>query len=185
MTMIHSCRLLEIIVLGSADTRIRHFRMTFKLPCGSLASRIHYRKDLNIWEIHLLEMSKSHPGRRLDCFTLQLAFLRPSWTYSGLKLNRVVVQSTLPHFSSESSPSGKFWHFQVSHDHDTLLQVIGDNCLDVSFEFQIDAFTETGGAGAGISAPGPVRRNPFLACHKGAAVPLLKRWPSLKVFVIT
>ena len=129
MTMIHFCRLLERIVLGSADTRIRHFRMTFKLPCGSLASQIDYRKDLDFWEIRLAEMSKSHPGRRLDCFTLQLAFLRPSWTYSGLKLNRIVVQSTLLHFSSESSPSGKFWHFQISHDHDTLLQVIGDNCL--------------------------------------------------------
>ena len=86
MTMIHSCRLLEIIVLGSADTRIRHFR---------------------------------------------------------------------------------------------------DNCFDVNFEFQIDAFTEAGGAGEGISAPGPVRRNPFLACRKGAAVPLLKRGPILKVSVIT
>ena len=71
--------------------------------------------------------------------------------------------------------------FQISHDHDTLLQVIGDNCFDVSFYFQIDAFTETGGAGEGISAPGPVRRNPFLACHKGAAVPLRKRRPILKV----
>ena len=47
MTMIHSCRLLEIIVLGSADTRIRHFRITFKLSCGSLASQIDYRKDLD------------------------------------------------------------------------------------------------------------------------------------------
>ena len=61
------------------------------------------------------------------------------------------------------------------------MQVIGDNCFDVSFEFQIDAFTETGGAGEGISTPGPVRRNPFLACRKGAAVPLLERGPILKV----
>ena len=44
----------------------------------------------------------------------------------------------------------------------------------MNFEFQIDAFTETGGAGEGISAPGSARSNPFLACHKGAAVPLLK-----------
>ena len=64
------------------------------------------------------------------------------------------------------------------------MQVIGDNCFDVNFEFQIDAFTETGGAGEVISAPGPVRRNPFLACRKGAAVPLLKRGPILKVPVI-
>ena len=54
----------------------------------------------------------------------------------------------------------------------------------MNFESQIDAFTETGGAGEGISAPGPVRRNPFLACRKGAAVPLLKRGPILKVSVI-
>ena len=64
------------------------------------------------------------------------------------------------------------------------MQVIGDNCFDVNFEFQIDAFTETGGAVEGISAPGPVRRNPFLACHKGAAVPLLKRGPIFKVSLI-
>ena len=64
------------------------------------------------------------------------------------------------------------------------MQVIGDNCFDVKFEFQIDAFTETGGAVGAISAPDPVRRNPFRGCHKGAAVPLLKRGPILQVFVI-
>ena len=48
MTMLHSCRLLQIIVLGSTDTRVRHLRITFKLPCASLAPGIDYRKVLDI-----------------------------------------------------------------------------------------------------------------------------------------
>ena len=45
--MMHFCRLLEIIVLGSPDTRIHQFRMTFKLPCGTLTSQIYYQNVVN------------------------------------------------------------------------------------------------------------------------------------------
>ena len=44
MFIMHFCKLLEIIVLGSTDTRIHQFRMTFKLPCGILTSQIYYQK---------------------------------------------------------------------------------------------------------------------------------------------
>ena len=45
--MMHFCRLLERIVLGSPDTRIQHFGMTFKLPCGTLTSQIYYQNVVN------------------------------------------------------------------------------------------------------------------------------------------
>ena len=51
----------------------------------------------------------------------------------ALNFNRIVVQSTLLHFSSESGPSGKFRHFQILRVHDALLQVIGKNCLGKSW----------------------------------------------------
>ena len=130
--MIHFCMLLEIIVLGSPDTRIHQFRMTFKLPCGTLTSQIYYQKVVNYLRKASRRNVKVAAERRVGCCTLQLDFPRRSGTYSDLKFNRIVVQSTLLHFSSESGPSGKFRYFQILRVHDALLQVIGNNCLGKS-----------------------------------------------------
>ena len=138
----HFCRLLEIIVLGSPDTRIRQFRMTFKLPCGTLTSQIYYQKVVNYLRKASSEMSKLQPERHLGCCTLQLDFPRRSGTYSDLIFNRIVVQSTLLHFSSESGPSGNSRDFQISRKLCRLLQGIGEdtpgNSRHQNLSFQID-----------------------------------------------
>ena len=68
-------------------------------------------------------------GLFAECFIGFLSIaagVAPPWQRNAY---RHVVQSTPLHFSSESGPSGKFRHFQISHDHDTLWQVIGENCF--------------------------------------------------------
>ena len=108
----------ECVILGwHASFHMVFWRLKFTI--GRLST---------IWKNHLAETSKLHPEWRLGCCTLQLDFPRRSGTYSDLKFNRIVVQSTLLHFSSESGPSGKFRHFQILHVHDARLQAIGNHC---------------------------------------------------------
>ena len=67
-------------------------------------------------------------GRRVLCTPPPLLF----WKGECHKFNRIVVQSTLLHFSSASGPLGKFRHFQILRVHDALLQVIENNCVGKS-----------------------------------------------------
>ena len=79
---------------------------------------------------HLAETSKLRPEWRLGCCTLQLDFPRRSGTYSDPKFNRIVVKSTLLHFSSESGPSGNSKNIQISRKLNRLLRGARGNTIE-------------------------------------------------------